>query len=216
MSKEDAGLIISPNICMKKNIYRAFLIACVIATTITPIKVHAKPLETVATMDMFETEETTDFNTGSGNNPSENPGAKYSSPENTRHVNASFRFKEKSNTFDSLTLTYPLTMKLQEIDTKDKLTITIKSSGHILEIEQGDYEVTSLKDSGKVPISVNSDVLHLYENTDYTIEYRANRGLKMFQDFIADNIFLLLFFAVAAFFYDRIIVRKFTQNPRNK
>lgn len=201
---------------MKKNIYKVFLIACVIATAITPIKVHADPLESAVTMDMLETEERTEFNIHSGNNPSENPSTKYSSPENTRHVNVSFLFKEKSNTFDSLTLTYPLTLKLQEVDTKDKLSITIKSSGHILEIEQGDYEVTLLKDSGKIPISVNSDILHLYENTEYTIEYRANRGLKMFQDFIADNIFLFLFFAVAAFFYDKIIVRKFSQNQRNR
>ncbi len=138
----------------------------------------------------------------------------YSAPEDEQHVRVSFHFEEASTSAYFSDLTYPLTLRLKEVDTGRKLTLTIKSDGQILEVEKGDYSVQSLKDSGKVPLTVAGDILHLYQNTEYPVRFSANNGLKMFMDFLADNVLLVVFFVFAALFYKAVIIPRFASDIR--
>lgn len=136
----------------------------------------------------------------------------YTAPEDNRHANVSFTFTESAASAFFSRLTYPLSLSLKEVDTGDKLKLTIKSAGQILEVEKGDYVITSLKDSGKVPLSVAGDTLHIYESTTYPVRFAANNTLKMFTDFLADNIFLACFFIIAALLYKKAIISRFAND----
>ena len=136
----------------------------------------------------------------------------YTAPEDSRHANVSFTFTESSSSAFFSKLTYPLSLNLREVDTGDKVKLTVKSDGQILEIEKGDYVITALKDSGKVPLSVAGDTLHIYENTTYPVRFAANNALKMFTDFLADNIFLACFFVIAALLYKKAIIPRFAND----
>lgn len=136
----------------------------------------------------------------------------YTAPEDKRHANVSFTFTESAASAFFSRLTYPLSLSLKEVDTGDKLKLTIKSDGQILEVEKGDYVITALKDSGKVPLSVAGDTLHIYENTTYPVRFAANNALKMFTDFLADNIFLACFFIIAALLYKKAIIPRFAND----
>lgn len=140
----------------------------------------------------------------------------YTAPEDSRHANVSFSFAQASASAYFSKLTYPLTLSLKEVDTGDRLTLTVKSEGQILEVEKGDYAVTSIKDSGRIPLSVAGDTLHIYDNTEYSVRFAANNALKMFTDFLADNIFLVCFFAFAALFYKKVIIPRFASDVRRK
>lgn len=140
----------------------------------------------------------------------------YSAPADERHVNVSFNFTETVSSSYFSELTYPLTLSLKEVDTGRKLTLTIKSEGQILEVEKGDYAVRTLKDSGKVPLTVAGDTLHMYENMEYPVRFAANNALKMFMDFLADNILLVLFFAFAALFYKAVVIPRFASDIRRR
>ena len=140
----------------------------------------------------------------------------YSAPADEQHVNVSFDFTESSSSAYFSGLTYPLTLSLKEVDTGRKLTLTIKSEGQILEVEKGDYAVRSLKDSGKVPLMVAGDTLHMYQNMEYPVRFAANNALKMFMDFLADNILLVLFFAFAALFYKAVVIPRFASDIRRR
>jgi len=138
----------------------------------------------------------------------------YTAPENDRHANVSFSFMGSTTSASFSKLTYPLSLGLKEVDTGDKVTLIVKSDGQILEIEKGDYAITFLKDSGKVPLSVAGDTLHIYENTEYPVRFTANNALKMFTDFLADNIFLACFFVFAALFYKKAVISRFASDAR--
>lgn len=140
----------------------------------------------------------------------------YSAPADEQHVNVSFNFTETVSSSYFSELTYPLTLSLKEVDTGRKLTLTIKSEGQILEVEKGDYAVRTLKDSGKVPLTVAGDTLHMYQNMEYPVRFAANNALKMFMDFIADNILLVLFFAFAALFYKAVVIPRFASDIRRR
>ena len=140
----------------------------------------------------------------------------YTAPEDSRHANVSFSFVQASASAYFSKLTYPLTLSLKEVDTGDRVTLTVKSEGQILEVEKGDYAVTSIKDSGRIPLSVAGDTLHIYDNTEYSVRFAANNALKMFTDFLADNIFLVCFFAFAALFYKEVIIPRFASDIRRK
>ncbi len=157
-----------------------------------------------------ETEETQ----GADTTEDEADKPSYTAPENDRHVNVSFSFMGSTTSASFSKLTYPLSLGLKEVDTGDKVTLTVKSDGQILEIEKGDYAITFLKDSGKVPLSVAGDTLHIYENTEYPVRFAANNALKMFTDFLADNIFLACFFVFAALFYKKAIIPRFASDAR--
>lgn len=140
----------------------------------------------------------------------------YTAPEDSRHANVSFSFEQASASAYFSKLAYPLTLSLKEIDTGDRIALTVKSEGQILEVEKGDYAVTSIKDSGRVPLSVAGDTLHIYDNTEYSVRFAANNALKMFTNFLADNVFLVCFFAFAALFYKKVIISKFANDARRR
>lgn len=140
----------------------------------------------------------------------------YTAPEDTRHANVSFSFNEEAASAYFSKLTYPLTLGLKEVDTRKKISMTIKSEGQILEVDKGDYTVTSLKDSGKIPLSIAADTLHIYENTEYPVRFAANSALKMFTDFLADNIFLGVFLVFAAIFYQKVFIPRFASDVRRR
>lgn len=140
----------------------------------------------------------------------------YTAPEDTRHANVSFAMTEAVSSAFFSKLTYPVEISLREVDTGSRTTLTVRSAGQILEMEKGDYAVISVKDSGKVPLSVPGDTLHIYENTEYTVRFAANNALKMFIDFLKDNIFLAFFLAFAALFYKKAIIPRFADDIRKR
>lgn len=140
----------------------------------------------------------------------------YTAPEDSRHANASFAFLEAASSAYFKELTYPVSVGLKEVDTGDRVTLTIRSSGQILEVEKGDYAIISVKDSGKVPLSVPGDTLHIYENTEYQIRFAANNALKMFTDFLMDNIFLACLFACAALLYKKVFIPMFANDVKRR
>ena len=140
----------------------------------------------------------------------------YTAPEDSRHANVSFAITEAVSSAFFTELTYPVSIGLKEVDTGDRVMLTVRSAGQILEVEKGDYAVVSVKDSGKVPLSVPGDTLHIYENTEYTVRFAANNVLKMFTDFLADNIFLACFFAFAAIFYKKVFIPRFASDARRR
>lgn len=142
--------------------------------------------------------------------------ASYTAPEDSRHANVSFAITEAVSSAFFTELIYPVSIGLKEVDTGDRVTLTVRSAGQILEVEKGDYAVISVKDSGKVPLSVPGDTLHIYENTEYTVRFAANNILKMFTDFLADNIFLACFFAFAAIFYKKVFIPRFASDVRRQ
>lgn len=138
----------------------------------------------------------------------------YTAPEDTRHANVSFVMTEAASSAFFSQITYPITIGLKEVDTGTRDTLTVRSAGQILEVEKGDYAVVSVKDSGKVPLSVPGDTLHIYENTEYTVRFAANNALKLFTDFLMDNIFLAFFIAFAALFYKKAIIPRFASDVK--
>lgn len=140
----------------------------------------------------------------------------YTAPEDSRRANVSFSFTEAASSAFFSKLSYPLSMRLKEVDTGARVTLTVKSDGQILEVEKGDYIVTFLKDSGKIPLSVAGDTLHIYKNTEYPVRFAANNGLRMFTDFLADNIFLACFFIFAALFYKKVIIPRFASDAKRR
>lgn len=140
----------------------------------------------------------------------------YTAPEDTRHANVSFAMTEAASSAFFSQITYPVTIGLKEVDTGSRATLTVRSAGQILEVEKGDYAVVSVKDSGKVPLSVPGDTLHIYENTEYTVRFAANNALKLFTDFLTDNIFLAFFIAFAALFYKKAIIPRFASDVKRR
>ncbi len=140
----------------------------------------------------------------------------YTAPEDSRHTNVSFAFSEVASSAYFQELTYPISVGLKEVDTGDRVTLTIRSAGQILEVEKGDYAVVSIKDSGKVPLSVPGDTLHIYGNTEYQVRFVANNALKMFTDFLMDNIFLACFFMCAALLYKKVFIPMFANDVKRR
>lgn len=140
----------------------------------------------------------------------------YTAPEDSRHANASFAFLEAASSAYFQKLTYPVSVGLKEVDTGDRVMLTIRSSGQILEVEKGDYAIVSIKDSGKVPLSVPGDTLHIYENTEYQIRFAANNALKMFMDFLMDNVFLACLFVCAALLYKKVFIPMFANDIKRR
>lgn len=140
----------------------------------------------------------------------------YTAPEDSRYANASFAFLEAASSAYFKELTYPVSVGLKEVDTGDRVMLTIRSSGQILGVEKGDYAIISVKDSGKVPLSVPGDTLHIYENTEYQIRFAANNALKMFTDFLMDNIFLACLFACAALLYKKVFIPMFANDVKRR
>lgn len=161
------------------------------------------PLEDVAEEDMLDPE-------------IEEDKPVYTAPEDTRHANVSFVMTEAASSAFFSQITYPVTIGLKEVDTGAWATLTVRSAGQILEVEKGDYAVVSVKDSGKVPLSVPGDTLHIYENTEYTVRFAANNALKLFTDFLTDNIFLAFFIAFAALFYKKAIIPRFASDVKRQ
>ena len=58
--------------------------------------------------------------------------------------------------------------------------------------------------------------LTLTIKSEYPVRFAANNGLKMFMNFIADNIFLVLFFVFAALFYKAVVIPRFASDVRRR
>ena len=205
---------------MKKNLTKVAVFTCTLALSLAPVSVAAEPTAARrgAEAGVFESTQETPYEKGSldTENIGEEDKVSYTAPENTRHANVSFSFMEVATSAYFSKLTYPLTLGLKEVDTGHKATLIIKSEGQILEDEKEDYAVTSLKDSGKIPLSVAGDTLHIYGNTEYPVRFAANNALKTLMDFLADNIFLICFFAVAALFFKKVIISRFASDARGR